>query len=161
MLRDKSLIPLSRQHQHALALCVRLDRALKAGKIDLESWQAEIAQIFEQEIAIHFAAEEKYVFPAAAKFPELQPVVQELLNEHATLRDLFARAGSRSLDWAALSTFAAALAQHVRKEERQVFEGMQKLMSAGEMEALGAALERDLESATNACNLPTARNTGK
>jgi hypothetical protein len=34
-------------------------------------------------------------------------------------------------------------------------------MSAGEMEALGAALERDLESATNACNLPTARNTGK
>jgi hemerythrin-like domain-containing protein len=161
MLRDKSLIPLSRQHQHALALCVRLDRALKAGKIDLESWQAEIAQIFEQEIAIHFAAEEKYVFPAAAKFPELQPVVQELLNEHATLRDLFARARSRSLDRAALSTFAAALAQHVRKEERQVFEGMQKLMSAGEMEALGAALERDLESATNACNLPTARNTGK
>jgi hemerythrin-like domain-containing protein len=161
MLRDKSLIPLSRQHQHALALCVRLDRALKAGKIDLESWQAEIAQIFEQEIAIHFAAEEKYVFPAAAKFPELQPVVQELLNEHATLRDLFARARCRSLDWAALSTFAAALAQHVRKEERQVFEGMQKLMSAGEMEALGAALERDLESATNACNLPTARNTGK
>jgi hemerythrin-like domain-containing protein len=161
MLRDKSLIPLSRQHQHALALCVRLDRALKAGKIDLESWQAEIAQIFEQEIAIHFAAEEKYVFPAAAKFPELQPVVQELLNEHATLRDLFARARSRSLDRAALSTFAAALAQHVRKEERQVFEGMQKLMSAGEMAALGAALERDLESATNACNLPTARNTGK
>lgn len=161
MLRDKSLIPLSRQHQHALALCVRLDRALKAGKIGLESWQAEIAQIFEQEIAIHFAAEEKYVFPAAAKFPELQPVVQELLNEHATLRDLFARARSRSLDRAALSTFAAALAQHVRKEERQVFEGMQKLMSAGEMEALGAALERDLESATNACNLPTARNTGK
>jgi len=161
MLRDKSLIPLSRQHQHALALCVRLDRALKAGKIGLESWQAEIAQIFEQEIAIHFAAEEKYVFPAAAKFPELQPVVQELLNEHATLRDLFARARSRSLDRAALSTFAAALAQHVRKEERQVFEGMQKLMSAAEMAALGAALERDLESATNACNLPTARNTGK
>jgi hemerythrin-like domain-containing protein len=27
MLRDKSLIPLSRQHQHALALCVRIERA--------------------------------------------------------------------------------------------------------------------------------------
>ena len=27
MLRDKSLIPLSHQHQRALALCVRIDRA--------------------------------------------------------------------------------------------------------------------------------------
>jgi hypothetical protein len=27
MLRDKGLIPLSRQHQHALALCVRIERA--------------------------------------------------------------------------------------------------------------------------------------
>jgi hemerythrin-like domain-containing protein len=161
MLRDKNLVPLSRQHQHALALCVRLDRALRAGEIDLESWQAEIAQIFEQEITVHFAAEEEELFPAAAKFPELQPVVQELLNEHATLLDLFARARSRDLDRAALSTFAAALAQHVRKEERQLFEGMQKLMSVDEMKALGAALERELESAINACNLPTARNASK
>ena len=27
MLRDKNLVPLSRQHQHALALCVRINRA--------------------------------------------------------------------------------------------------------------------------------------
>jgi len=50
MLRDKALIPLSHQHQHCLALCVRLDRALQAGEVDLEAWQAEIQQIFEQEI---------------------------------------------------------------------------------------------------------------
>ena len=31
MLRDRNLIPLSHQHQHALALCVRLDRGLKSG----------------------------------------------------------------------------------------------------------------------------------
>jgi len=45
MLRDKNLIPLSHQHQHALALCVRLDRALQAGEVDAEAWQAEIQQI--------------------------------------------------------------------------------------------------------------------
>ena len=28
MLRDNNLIPLSHQHQHALALCVQIDRAL-------------------------------------------------------------------------------------------------------------------------------------
>lgn len=155
MLRDKSLIPLSRQHQHALALCVRLDRAIQSGKVDLQAWQAEVEQIFGQEIAIHFTAEEKEVFPAAEKFHELQPVVQELLGEHAALRELFDRAQSRTLDQNHLAAFAAALAQHIRKEERQLFEGMQKLMGAAELAALGAALETALQDATQSCILPT------
>jgi hemerythrin-like domain-containing protein len=155
MLRDKNLIPLSRQHQHALALCVRLDRALRADETDLESWQAEMAQIFEQEISIHFAAEEGQLFPAAAQFPELRTVVQELLDEHALLRDFFAGAQSRSLDRTALSSFAGQLAQHIRKEERQLFEGMQKVMSAAELETVGAALDSALKDAAQACMLPS------
>ena len=155
MLRDKSLIPLSRQHQHALALCVRLDRALQAGEIALEAWQAEIEQIFGQEIGIHFAAEEKEVFSAAAKFPELRPVVQELISEHALLREMFTRAQARTLNQKDLSAFALALSQHIRKEERQLFEGMQKLMNAAELETLGAALEEALKDATQACIVPS------
>jgi hemerythrin-like domain-containing protein len=155
MLRDKSLIPLSRQHQHALALCVRLDRAIQAGEVDLEAWQAEIEQIFEQEIAIHFIAEEKELFPAAEKFQELRAVVQELLGEHAALRELFGRAKLRTLEQNNLSAFAAMLAQHIRKEERQLFEGMQKLMGAAELAALGAALETALQGATQSCILPS------
>ena len=91
MLRDKNLIPLSHQHQHCLALCVRLDRAIQAGGVDLEAWQAEIQQMFEQEIGFHFAAEEKELFPAAARFSELQPLVMELVTGHVLLRD-FSRA---------------------------------------------------------------------
>jgi hemerythrin-like domain-containing protein len=155
MLRDKNLVPLSRQHQHALALCVRLDRAIQAGEIDPEPWQAEIAQIFELEIAIHFAAEEKELFPAAAKFSELHPVVQELIGEHAQLRDLFARAQSGDLDRVALSSFATTLAQHIRKEERQLFESMQKVMSPVELEAIGTALDVALKDASQACILPS------
>lgn len=155
MLRDKNLVPLSRQHQHALALCVRLDRALQADNIDLEAWQAEIAEIFAQEITIHFAAEEKELFPAAVKVTPLQPVVKELLEEHAMLRDLFARAQTRSLDQAALSSFAATLAQHIRKEERQLFEGMQKVMSAEQLASLGARLQIALQDAAQTCILPS------
>jgi hemerythrin-like domain-containing protein len=155
MLRDKSLIPLSRQHQHALALCVRLDRSIQAGEIDLEAWQAEIAQIFEQEITVHFAAEEKEVFPRAANSSELQPLVQQLLEEHTLLRDLFGRAQLRTLAQNDLSTLAAVLAKHIRKEERQLFEGMQRLMSAGELSALGAQLELALQDAAQTCILPS------
>ena len=154
MLRDKNLVPLSRQHQHALALCVRLDRAMQGGEIDLDAWQAEIQQLFEGEIGIHFAAEEKELFPAAARFPELQSLVDELLAEHVFLRDCFARAAARSLDQLGLRYFGEKLAQHIRKEERQLFEGMQKVMSASELASLGTALDEALKDASQVCALP-------
>ena len=154
MLRDKNLIPLSRQHQHALALCVRLDRAMQGGEIDLEAWQAEIQQLFESEIGIHFAAEEKELFPAAARFAEIRSLVDELLAEHVVLRDYFARAAARSLDQRDLGDFGQKLAQHIRKEERQLFEGMQKVMSEPELASLGAALDQALQNASTSCALP-------
>ena len=156
MLRDKALIPLSHQHQHCLALCVRLDRAIHAGEIDLEAWQAEIQQIFEQEITFHFAAEEKELFPVASRFPELQPLVQELLTGHALLRNFFSRAATRTLHVAGLQALVEKLASHIRKEERELFEGMQKLMKAEDLAAVGVALQQSLTDASNACILPTA-----
>jgi hemerythrin-like domain-containing protein len=154
MLRDKSLIPLSRQHQHALALCVRLDRAMQAGEVDLKAWQAEIQQQFETEIAIHFAAEEQELFPAASRFPELQPLVDELVADHGFLRDYFSRAAARSLDPLSLADFGRKLAEHIRKEERQLFEGLQKVMSPEDLASLGAALDEALKNASQACALP-------
>jgi hypothetical protein len=65
MLRDKSLVPLSRHHQHALALCVRIGRALRAGNPDLNTWQAEMQNIFEAEVSGHFQAEEQVLFQEA------------------------------------------------------------------------------------------------
>jgi hemerythrin-like domain-containing protein len=155
MLRDQNLVPLSRQHQHALALCVRLDRALPSGEVDLEAWQAEIQQLFEQEIAIHFAAEEKVVFPATARFPELRGLAEELVGEHTLLRGLCARAAERSLNHSDLSFLAETLSAHIRKEERQLFEGMQKLMTPDELATLGAALDQALADISQACISPS------
>jgi len=154
MLRDNSLIPLSHQHQHALALCVRLDRALQTKDVDLEAWQAEIQAIFEQEIGIHFAAEEKALFPVAERYLEMKPLIRELLGEHADLRGLFARAGARDLQLEDMSLFVKTLTQHVRKEERRLFEGLQGAMSPGELAELGRALDEALQSATRACAVP-------
>jgi hypothetical protein len=83
MLRDKNLIPLSHQHQRALALCVRVDRAQPIPAADLESWQTEIEQHFEQEIKIHFAAEEQVLFPTACRFPALVPLVHTSAKKNA------------------------------------------------------------------------------
>ena len=141
MLRDKNLIPLSHQHQHALAMCVRLERALAKGSVDLIAWQQEIASIWESEIHYHFEAEEKILFPAADKYASLKPLVKQLLSEHGTLRDFFTRAQAGRLDAAALKTFGETLSQHIRTEERQLFEECQRLMPAGEMARTGAAMD--------------------
>ena len=141
MLRDKNLIPLSHQHQHALAMCVRLERALAKGTADLNAWQQEIVSIWESEIRYHFEAEEKILFPAADKYASLKPLVKRLLSEHTTLRDFFARAQARRLNAEALKTFGETLSQHIRTEDRQLFEECQRLMPAEEMARTGAAMD--------------------
>ena len=155
MLRDKNLVPLSRQHQHALALCVRIDRAFQAGETDCVPWQAEMWQLWQQEVAVHFAAEETLLFPAAARFPELQELVSELLDEHRTLRAAFERASKTELDSQDLRVFGTQLSVHIRKEERQLFEALQKLLGADDLSHLGDQLQSALADAADACIIPT------
>jgi hemerythrin-like domain-containing protein len=156
MLRDKNLIPLSRQHQHALALCVRVDRAMPIADADLAAWQAEIAQIFQSEISIHFVAEETVVFPAARRRGELIPLLEELLADHTALRKSFAQAEAGTMSAAELSAFGQRMSSHIRKEERQLFERMQELMTPEELALLGQHLEEALKDAAQACQLPAA-----
>jgi hemerythrin-like domain-containing protein len=155
MLRDRNLIPLSHQHQRVLALCVRIDRASPVGDADLAAWQAEIAQHFQTEIRTHFAAEENVLFPAARKFPALCPLVEELLLDHFMRRESFAKAEAHAMSAADVSAFAHQMSAHIRKEERQLFERVQELMSQEEMALLGQELDQALKDAAQSCILST------
>ena len=155
MLRDKSLIPLSHQHQRALALCVRIDRAQPIPAPDLEAWQAEIEQHFEQEIKFHFSAEEQVLFPAARRSLELVPLVDELIADHVRLRDLFSEAELRRMSSESVPVLAQQLAAHIRKEERLLFERVQQLMSEKELADLGAQIATALKDASQSCILPS------
>ena len=155
MLRDPNLVPLSRQHQHALALCVRIRRAKLASTREARAWQAEIEQHFEVEIRHHFAAEEKYVLPIAKQIADLAPLVEELLREHAQLRADFEAAKSRTLDGPGVRRFAEALSDHIRKEERLLFETMQQKLSGQEMERIGAQITQAMASVPELCIPPT------
>ncbi len=139
MLRDRNLIPLSHQHQHALALCVEIERGLGSG--DPKHFQQEIARLFESEIRFHFEAEEKVLFPFAGRSPELRNLVDELRVEHASLRQYAAGAAAGRLTVPEIQLFAASLAAHVRKEERQLFEGVQQFFPAEELARAGAELD--------------------
>ncbi len=161
MRRDENLIPLSRQHQHALALCVRIDRAQPITAAQLETWQAEIETKFGEEIRIHFSAEERVVFPAARQFAELIPLVDELIADHTELRGLFAQAEARRMTADDMDAFIRSLSAHIRKEERGLFERLQELMTADELAILGEQLNEELKDATQSCSLDPARHAAK
>jgi hemerythrin-like domain-containing protein len=162
MLRDKTLIPLSHQHQHALALCVRLDRALKRklGEKARAHWQKEIARIFDAEIHCHFVAEESFLFPKALAYEPLAPLVRELLVEHKVLLLFAENAAECLLDDNGLRGFAETLARHVRREERELFETCQKLIPQSDLVRIAAQMDEYFRAHNvllDACALPPAQ----
>jgi len=153
MQRNKNLIPLSHQHQHALALCVRIDRAQPISDEQMPAWEEELSQIFEHEINVHFSAEEQLLFPAARQYKELNQLIEDLISEHISLRQLFSDVKAHRTSGTRLAAFAQALSAHIRKEERHLFESLQRLMTSEQLSDLGEKLNEALKDATAACRL--------
>jgi hemerythrin-like domain-containing protein len=154
MLRDPALIPLSRQHQHALALCVRIDRSLKAGIAEVDVWQPEIEEQFQQEIRYHFDAEESVLFPIAERTEDLIELTSELRADHVELRRYFALAAARTMSIVDLHEFSETLTRHIRREERELFERLQRILPPEELVELGVQLDAAILNATHSCALP-------
>jgi hemerythrin-like domain-containing protein len=141
MLRDPSLVPLSHQHQHALALCVQIDRRLASATANdrVPELAAVVVQQFDSEMRHHFNAEELVLFPVLAKFDATTDLVRSLLAEHRTmeaLRDVV----NESCDTDAIARFSEVLRLHVRKEEGLLFEEAQRLLSPEQLADLGNRL---------------------
>ncbi len=134
MLRHPSLIPLSHQHQHALALCVLIERSPEK----TAELARKVADLFELELRNHFDVEERILFPAIRQNLGPTPLVEELVAEHRLLEDLAARVP------ATLAEFGAALSRHIRREERELFEDIQKRLSPETLETLKRAIEAEV-----------------
>jgi hemerythrin-like domain-containing protein len=146
MLRNKNLIPLSHQHQHALAFCVSIDRALaNPAAMETGSIQQEITRLYESELASHFEAEERFLFPAAEQLEEMTSLVDELRIEHGLIRRGVKRAEVRDLTASDIQVFAASLSAHIRKEERELFEAVQQRLRPEELERVGREIEGFLQ----------------
>jgi len=139
MLRHPSLRPLSRQHHHALALCVLIRRELGGAAPDLEALSRTALREFDSAIRQHFALEEQVLFPAITAELGPMPVIARLLEEHRRLEQLAAEiAAMRSAP--ALSAFAALLNDHVRLEENELFEPVQARLKPETLARLGSEL---------------------
>lgn len=128
MKRHAALLQLSREHHHALKLSRLARFASDAGHALAIAEAAEkIIAEFPEELESHFQCEEKDLLPALAAAGASE-LVARTLAEHAELRDLNRRLTEP--DSEILARFATLLHDHVRFEEREVFETAQQLLYA-------------------------------
>jgi len=130
MKRDAALVPLARDHHEALVLA---RRACKAGA-GLDDLREEVLQCWRDRIAPHFGIEERVLFPALAAAGG-QVAVEKALQQHARLRAAVDEVHAG--DATALAVWGAAMTEHVRFEDRELFPLAERLLDLG---ALASAL---------------------
>jgi hemerythrin-like domain-containing protein len=125
MKRHADLLQLSREHHTALKLARLARFASDAGNPEAIAEAARtITSKFAEEIEAHFLAEEKDVLPALLAHGETE-LVNRTLDEHKILRALNQQL--QQPDGATLTRFSQTLYDHVRFEERELFERAQEL----------------------------------
>lgn len=145
--RHESLIPLSREHQYALMLCLRIHRGLKLHQDDL-AWLRDKAEtvirFFTSDLMPHFQAEEEVLFPAMQSCVEATALLCELLAEHRELERMVA--GLRDVETellaARLNAFADLLEAHIRREERGLFPLFEQQIAPEVAQQIGQGITR-------------------
>lgn len=124
--RHRALVPLSREHMSGLIQARNLCRARDG---DLASRRAAVSafvQTWQSEIEHHFDDEERILLPLTQD-PELR---ERLLDEHRCLRDLARRCVETPEEVACepglLDRIGSLLHDHIRWEEREYFETIQR-----------------------------------
>lgn len=133
MRRHRSLIPLSSHHQNALVLAKRL-RGMKpeSSEEDRIRMARTALEFWEQGGREHFREEEEVVLPIWARHSSIWgPEVERMLQDHLAIRaalDGLAEclSAGEAPDWRTLSEMGERLDGHVRLEEQQIFERVQK-----------------------------------
>ncbi len=127
--RHSSLVPLSREHHHGLLLAFRLKHGLPKTRQPHDSPQdqaADTVRFFGKSLTPHFAAEADILFPAIrAMQPQASTLLDQLIQEHATMRELADHIDQQPPDGPQLTelltSFGTLLERHIRCEERELF----------------------------------------
>jgi hemerythrin-like domain-containing protein len=138
--RHPGLASLSREHHHELSLARGLRRAAgEPPERRLSVAAAYVTQFFGP-TADHFRHEEQVVFPVYARHAGSTPLVERILREHMELtglaHELRAQVAVGEAEPATLEALGTLLHDHVRLEERELFEEIQRVVPDAELEAL-------------------------
>jgi hemerythrin-like domain-containing protein len=149
-MRHPSLVPLSHDHHHGLALALRcrkqaLGQIKPMGSEGLKERARELRDFFNVDLLKHFRAEEEALFPLMrGAVPESQAMIEELTKDHERMRSATAQlekdTGLRKL----IFDVGDLLERHIRREERELFPLFEKQIGAEEAAAVGKKIKKIL-----------------
>ncbi len=138
--RHPTLIPLSQDHHHALALALRC-RKHALGQVNpgnpkaLREQAEEVKDFFHKNLWRHFEAEEKVLFPLMVSLSlDSKAMVAKLASEHEMVRKEVAALEGESQLAKTLFNLGDLLEHHVRTEERELFPLFEQTVSAEQAE---------------------------
>jgi len=140
MRRHPSLIPLSRFHRSILflALIARKNAPEVKGYPNTLSGKTDYALAFYRtQLKPHFEVEERIWAFFKEKYPALRELIHELTGERTAIHQLFE---DLERDPDRLYILGPKLEQHVRREERELFQAIQQKASSSDFEWLDKLL---------------------
>lgn len=159
MERDERLIRLSREHHHGLVMALRIERELPGADVSaMQTLYGDLLRFWSAGLLPHFGAENECLLARIALHsdPGLSHAGR-LQRDHREMEDLVdAMTGAKTADdrHTALARFGSQLQEHIRWEERELFEWIQESLTGDEMDEVGAYLEAHLPAEPLACPMP-------
>jgi hemerythrin-like domain-containing protein len=150
-MRHPSLVLLSHDHHHGLALALRcrkqaLGQIKPMGAEGLQARAREVLAFYSTHLARHFRAEEEVLFPLLQSLvPESRPIIDQLLREHEQIRSAVKQLEKAAGAAKILFDLGDALERHIRKEERELFPLFEQRVDNVEAEAAGDKIKAILK----------------
>jgi iron-sulfur cluster repair protein YtfE (RIC family) len=150
-MRHSSLILLSHDHHHGLALALRcrkqaLGRLKPMGVEGLRLRALEFCDFFAQRLTPHFRAEEEILFPFMRDtVPESAVMLDELAGDHESFRQAVQKLAAATALSKLLFDLGDLLERHIRREERELFPLFEKHVESSEAEVLREKIKRLLD----------------
>lgn len=151
-MRHPSLIALSHDHHHGLALALRcrkqaLGQLKPMGVAGLRERAKEFLDFFAANLVAHFRAEEEVLFPVLRDaVPASVSMLDELIKHHEQIRSavlqLEAGTGLAKL----IFDLGDLLERHIRREERELFPLFEEHLEARKAEAIGVEMKKILDA---------------
>lgn len=161
-MRHPSLIPLSHDHHHGLALALRcrkqaLGQLKPLGASGLRERANEFLEFYRANLVPHFRAEETVLFPPLREtMPGSAALIDELCRQHEELHRAVPSLESGTGLAKLIFDLADLLERHIRKEERELFPLFETHFDDAAAERIGVELKRILGE-SNAPRSKTSR----
>ncbi len=136
--RHEALRPLSREHHFGLQLCWKIRTGFQKG-ISVDRIKAYCDWFYSKYLVPHFQIEEEFLFPIMGKDNKL---VNRAISDHRQIGELIKE--RENLE-EVLRQLEKTLNQHIRFEERTLFNEIQRIASADQLETMKKVHSHELQ----------------